>query len=64
MHITQEKHDKKGFLVQTCHFTPFMNLMQSQASHITQPNMLTNLTSNAYRNKIETMINYNPIIKE
>ena len=59
----QAKHAKKGILVKHAIF-PFRNLMQSQASHINQPNMLTNSTSNTYSNILETMFFYNPIIKE
>ena len=59
----QAKHAKKGILVKHAIF-PFRNLMQSQASHINQPNMLTNSTSNTYSNILETIIYYNPNIKE
>ena len=59
----QAKRDKKGFS-QNMQFYPFKNLVQSQTSHINQPNMLTISTSNTYLNILETMIYFNPIIKE
>ena len=60
---TQEKHAKRDFLVKACHFTP-LGTMQSQISHMNKPNMLTISTNNNYPNILETMIYYNPSIKE
>ena len=61
---TQAKHDKRDFLSKHDILPPFRGLMQSQVSHINQPNMLTISTSNTYPNILETMIYYNPNIKE
>ena len=37
---TQAKHAKRDFLVKTCYFTPLMDLIQGQVSHINQPTCL------------------------
>ena len=60
----QARHAKKDFLSKHAKFTPFWDLMQSQVSHINEPNMLTISTSNTCPNIHETMIYYNPKIKE
>ena len=59
---TQEKHAKKDFY-QSMLFYPFLGLIQSQVSHIDQPNILTISTSNIYPNTLG-IIYYNPNIKE
>ena len=61
---TQSRHAKKDFLLKHAKVTPFWDLMQSQVSHINQPNMPTISTSNNYPNTLETMIYFNPNIKE
>ena len=61
---TQAKHAEKAILSKHGIFYPFRDLMQSQVSHINQPNMLTNSTSNTYPNMLENHDLYNPNIKE
>ena len=58
------KHTKQGHLVKTCLFTVLKTIIHNQASPTNQPNMLTISTSNTYPNILETMIYYNPNIKE
>ena len=36
------KHAKKDHLLKTYHFTPFKILMQNEAIHTNQPNIITN----------------------
>ena len=63
MHI-QKQNMLKGTFCQNMLFYPSRDLMQSQVSHINQPNMLTISTSNTYPNILETMTYYNPKIKD
>ena len=62
MHI-HKQNMQKGSFYQNMPNYPFRDLMQSQVSHINQPNMLTISTSNTYPNILETMIYYNPITR-
>ena len=52
----QEKHDKKDlfFKIQNMTSYPLRDLMQSQVSHINQPNLLTDPSSNTYPNMLES----------
>ena len=63
MHI-KNKNILKGTFYQIMPFYPFLGLMQSQVSHINQPNMLTISTINTYPNTLRTIIYYHPNIKE
>ena len=52
---TQENHAKKDvFFYQNMTNYSIRDLMQSQVSHINQPNMLTISTSNTYPNILDT----------
>lgn len=56
MHIHKKENAKRDSLSNHA----FRGIMQSQVSHINQPNMLTISKSNTYPNTLESMIYYNP----